>query len=67
MTGTGARVVYNMRMMSSIDSTRKRRSTYEAFSNRPCYDESKCSSDVKQSKSKFHDEQRFKFDKLKEQ
>ena len=60
-------MVYNMLMMSSIDSTRKHRSTYEAFSNRPSYDESKGSSDVKKSKSEFHDEQRFKFDKLKEQ
>ena len=59
-------MVYNILIMNSIDSTRKHRSTYEAFSsNRPCYDELKGSSDRKQSKCELHNEKRF--DELKEQ
>ena len=56
VTRTGARLVYNKLTMSSIDLTRKHWSTYEDSSrNRPCYDESKGSSDGKQSKCEFHD------------
>ena len=59
-------MVYNMLIMSLIYLAGKHRSTYEAFSiNRPGYDELKGSSDGKQSKSEFHDEQRF--NELKEQ
>ena len=58
-------MVYNILIMSSIDSTRKYRSTYEAFSsNRPCYDESKGSSDGKQNRCELHNEKRI--DDLKE-
>jgi hypothetical protein len=57
-----------MLIMNSIDLIRKYRSTYEAFSsNRPCYDESKGSSDGKQSKCELHDEQLERFNELKEQ
>ena len=49
-------MVYNKLIMSSIDLNSKYCSTYEDFSiNRPCYDESKGSSDGKQNKCESHD------------